>query len=36
MKPEGRADYVIFKDIDIDEQLVKALAITLGESSAVN
>ncbi len=27
MRPEGRADYVIFKDIDIVEQLDKALAI---------
>ncbi len=36
MKPEGRADYVIFKDIDIVEQLQKALTATLGDSSAVN
>jgi CheY-like chemotaxis protein len=36
MKPEGRADYVIFKDIDIDEQLVKALAMTMGQSITVN
>jgi CheY-like chemotaxis protein len=34
MKPEGRADYVIFKDIDIEEQLLKALSLTLGESIA--
>jgi CheY-like chemotaxis protein len=31
MKPEGRADYVIYKDIDIEEQLVKALSLTLGQ-----
>jgi CheY-like chemotaxis protein len=36
MKPEGRADYVIFKDIDIDQQLLKALAMTLGQSTALN
>jgi len=30
MKPEGRADYVIRKDIDIEQQLVKALAETMG------
>jgi CheY-like chemotaxis protein len=36
MKPEGRADYVIFKDIDIDKQLLKALATTLGQSTAAN
>jgi len=30
MKPEGRADYVICKDIDIEQQLIKALAATLG------
>ncbi len=30
MKPEGRADYVIRKDIDIDEQLMKALSATMG------
>jgi CheY-like chemotaxis protein len=35
MKPEGRADYVIFKDIDIEEQLGKALAITLGQRAPV-
>ena len=35
MKPEGRADYVIFKDIDIEEQLIKALALTLGQNTAV-
>lgn len=35
MKPEGRADYVIFKDIDIDEQLMKALEMTLGPKTAV-
>jgi len=35
MKPEGRADYVIFKDIDIEEQLGKALAMTLGQSAPV-
>jgi CheY-like chemotaxis protein len=34
MKPEGRADYVIFKDIDIEKQLLKALSLTLGESIA--
>ncbi len=34
MKPEGRADYVIFKDIDIEQQLLKALTLTLGESIA--
>ncbi len=27
MKPEGRADYVIFKDIDIEQQLMNALAL---------
>ncbi len=36
MKPEGRADYVIFKDIDIVQQLQKALAATLGHSPLVN
>lgn len=35
MKPEGRADYVIFKDIDIEEQLGKALEMTLGPRTAV-
>jgi CheY-like chemotaxis protein len=35
MKPEGRADYVIFKDIDIEEQLGKALEMTLGQKTAV-
>jgi CheY-like chemotaxis protein len=35
MKPEGRADYVIFKDIDIEEQLGKALTMTLGQSAPV-
>jgi CheY-like chemotaxis protein len=30
MKPEGRADYVIRKDIDIEQQLIKALAATMG------
>ena len=35
MKPEGRADYVIFKDINIEEQLVKALEMTLGPTTAV-
>ncbi len=35
MKPEGRADYVIFKDIDIEEQLTKALALTLAQNTAV-
>jgi CheY-like chemotaxis protein len=34
MKPEGRADYVIYKDIDIEQQLTKALAATLGQSVA--
>jgi CheY-like chemotaxis protein len=36
MKPEGRADYVIFKDIDIEKQLLKALAMTVGQSMAVS
>lgn len=36
MKPESRADYVIFKDIDIEEQLVKALVLTIGASATVN
>jgi CheY-like chemotaxis protein len=36
MKPEGRADYVIFKDIDIEEQLGKALALTLSQNSTVS
>ena len=36
MKPEGRADYVIYKDIDIEEQLAKGLAITLGQSATVS
>ncbi len=36
MKPEGRADFVIFKDIDIVEQLQKALVSTLGASAMVN
>lgn len=35
MKPEGRANYVIFKDIDIEEQLGKALAMTLGQTTTV-
>jgi CheY-like chemotaxis protein len=35
MKPEGRADYVIFKDIDIEKQLVKALELTLGQKTAI-
>ena len=35
MRPEGRADYVIFKDIDIEEQLLKALATTLGQKTGV-
>ena len=34
MKPEGRADYVIYKDIDIEEQLMKGLKITLGQNCA--
>jgi CheY-like chemotaxis protein len=34
-KPEGRADYIIFKDIDIEEQLGKALKMTLGQKTAV-
>jgi CheY-like chemotaxis protein len=29
-KAEKRADFVIFKDIDIEEQLAKALQLTLG------
>ena len=33
MKPEGRADYVIYKDIDIDQQLMKALAAMMGQSA---
>jgi CheY-like chemotaxis protein len=36
MKSEGRADYVIFKDIDIEEQLGKALEMTLGQKAPVN
>jgi CheY-like chemotaxis protein len=36
MKPEGRADYVIFKDIDIEQQLMKALAATLGQSTTAS
>ena len=36
MKPEGRADYVIFKDIDIEEQLGKALEMLLGQKTPVN
>jgi CheY-like chemotaxis protein len=36
MKPEDRADYVIFKDIDIEKQLLKALAMTVGQSMAVS
>jgi CheY-like chemotaxis protein len=36
MKPEGRADYVIFKDIDIEEQLLKALALTLGPATVLS
>ena len=35
MKPEGRANYVIFKDINIEEQLVKALELTLGQKAPV-
>jgi CheY-like chemotaxis protein len=35
MKPEGRADYVIFKDIDIEEQLTKALSLVLGQNTPV-
>ncbi|MGZ4831457.1 MAG: response regulator [Terriglobales bacterium] len=35
MQPEGRADYVIYKDIDIDQQLTRALDATMG-SAAVN
>ncbi|MGZ4818353.1 MAG: response regulator [Terriglobales bacterium] len=35
MQPEGRADYVIYKDIDIDQQLTKALDTTMG-SAALN
>ena len=36
MKPEERADYVIFKDIDIEKQLLKALSLTLGPQHAQN
>ena len=36
MKPEGRADYVIFKDIDIEEQLLKALTLTVGQATAAS
>lgn len=36
MKPEGRADYVIYKDIDIEEQLVKALTMTVGQATGVS
>jgi CheY-like chemotaxis protein len=36
MKPEGRADYVIYKDIDIDAQLTKALNIAFGESAVLS
>ena len=36
MKPEGRADCVIFKDIDIEEQLGKALEMMLGQKTPVN
>jgi CheY-like chemotaxis protein len=35
MKPEGRADYVIFKDIDIEKQLGKALEMTLAHKTSV-
>jgi CheY-like chemotaxis protein len=35
MKPEGRADYVIFKDIDIEKQLGKALQMTLAHKTSV-
>ena len=35
MKPEGRADYVIYKDIDIEEQLAKGLTVTLGQSASM-
>jgi CheY-like chemotaxis protein len=31
--PETRADYVIYKDIDIEQQLLKALNALLGHSS---
>jgi CheY-like chemotaxis protein len=33
MNPEGRADYVIYKDIDIEDQLAKGLEVTLGQSA---
>ncbi|MGI9103870.1 MAG: response regulator [Terriglobales bacterium] len=36
LRPESRADYVIFKDIDIVEQLEKALATTVGRTEVVN
>jgi CheY-like chemotaxis protein len=36
MKPEGRADYVIFKDIDIEKQLLKALAMTVGPTTVAS
>jgi CheY-like chemotaxis protein len=32
--PETRADYVIYKDIDIEEQLAKALLTLLGRSES--
>lgn len=34
--PETRADYVIYKDIDIEEQLLKALNALLGRSAGVH
>ncbi|MGZ4820404.1 MAG: response regulator [Terriglobales bacterium] len=33
MQPEGRADYVIYKDIDIDQQLTRALDATMGSAA---
>lgn len=36
MKPEVRADYVIYKDIDIDQQLTKALATAFPKLVLVN
>lgn len=34
-KTEDRADFAIFKDIDIEQQLAKALQVTLGLPAAV-
>jgi CheY-like chemotaxis protein len=33
-KDEKRADFAIFKDIDIEEQLAKALEVVFGEAAA--